>query len=366
MNLNSYMPVNIISGKGCVRKNSKVFSAYGSRCIIITGGNSAKQCGALADVEAALKENGIEYSVFDGITQNPYTADCHKAGSLARERKADFIVGIGGGSPLDAAKAVAVFATNPELSHSDIYDMKHKNKPLRFILVGTTSGTGSEVTGVSVLTNSDNGMKKSIGGLYSEISFCDYSYTLSVPYNVTVSTAIDAFAHVVEGYFSSMSSLLSDIHAEKAFSMLKNGLKHFFDNGTLPDENMRQELYTASVVAGLALNITGACFPHTMGYVLTEDFGIPHGRACGAFLVDYIHMAAEHKPEKAEKMFEIMETSENELCDMIEKLSDIDISMTSEQIDGYVSRWVDPVKNFSRTPGNFTSDTARNLLEKYL
>jgi alcohol dehydrogenase class IV len=261
---------------------------------------------------------------------------------------------------------VAIYATNPELKHSDIYEMAHKNKPLPFILVGTTAGTGSEVTGVSVLTNSDNGMKKSIGGMYSEVSFCDYSYTLSVPYDVTVSTAIDALAHVVEGYFSSMSSLVSEMYSEKAFSMLKNAIRHFYDNGTLPDENMRQELYTASVIAGLALNITGACFPHTMGYVLTEDFGIPHGRACGAFLVDYIHMAAEQEPVKAERMFEIMETTESELCDMIEKLSEINISMTPEQIDSYVSRWVDPVKNFSRTPGNFTSDTARKLLEKYL
>lgn len=366
MNLTSYMPVKIISGKNCVSENSSIFTQFGKRCLIVTGGNSAKECGALADVENVLKKNDIEYSVFDGITQNPYTSDCHKAGCVAREMRAEFVVGIGGGSPLDASKAVAVFAANPELNHSDIYNMSYKNKPLPFILVGTTAGTGSEVTGVSVLTNSDNGMKKSIGGLYAAVSFCDYSYTCTVPYSVTVSTALDAFAHVVEGYFSSMSSDLSDIYAEKAFSVLNTAFRHFYNIGTLPDEAMREELYSASLIAGLALNITGACFPHTMGYILTEDFSIPHGRACAVFLTDFIHISAQNKPEKAEKLFAVMDMTEAELCNVIDNLADVRIEMTQQQIDGYVSRWKDPVKNFSRTPGNFTSDTARKLLEKFI
>lgn len=364
MKLDSYMPVKIISGRNCVVKNADVFSAYGKRCLIVTGGNSAKICGALADVENALKMNKVEYTLFDGISQNPYTADCYRAGCAARKFDADFVVGIGGGSPLDATKAVSVFAANPQLSHTEIYKMNFKSPPLPFILVGTTAGTGSEVTGVSVLTNSDNGQKKSIGGLYSEVSFCDYGYTCSVPYDVTVSTALDAFAHVVEGYFSTESTFLSDIYAEKAFSMLKNGLKYLYKNSRLPDEMMRKELYVASVIAGLALNITGACFPHTMGYVLTEDFAVPHGKACGTFLSEYIRIASENLPEKATRLFDLMNMTEDELCNMIESLADVKVSMSDGQIESYVSRWTDPVKNFSRTPGNFTSDTAKKLLEK--
>lgn len=366
MNINSYMPVQVISGKNCLKENFSVLENIGKRCLIVTGGSSAKKSGALSDAVEVLDKLGIFYNVFDGITENPFTADCHRAGEMASGMNADFILGIGGGSPLDASKAVAIFAANPVLSPSDIYLRKYDNDPLPVVLIGTTSGTGSEVTGVAVLTDSSTGMKKSISGhdCYAKISFCDYTYTQSMPYSVTVSTALDAFAHACESYFSSVANNLSDVYAEKAFAMLRNGLVHFFDKKSLPDEELRQELYIASIFAGLCLNITGTCFPHTMGYILTEDFSIPHGRACAAFIPEFIRISAEKLPEKANKLFDITGMNENELCNVITVLSDINIKITPEQMEKYSHRWSDPLKNFSRTPGIFSSGTAVELLKK--
>ncbi len=367
MNISSYMPVQIINGKGCVSTNYHLFEKMGKSCLIVTGGNSAKKCGALDDVINVLVKRGISYTVFDGITENPQTADCHRAGEKAREIDADFIIGIGGGSPLDASKAVAIYAANPELAPADIYLRKYDSKPLPVVLVGTTSGTGSEVTGVSVLTDSSVNLKKSISGpdCYSVVSFCDYTYTTTMPYAVTVSTALDAFAHAVEAYFSSTANDISDVYAEKAFSMLRTGLLHFYNNKTLPDESLREELYTASLFAGLCLNITGTCFPHTMGYILTEDFGIAHGRACAAFIPDFIRISAENMPQKAQKLFDIMGMDCHTLCNLVETLADINITINSEQMAKYENRWTDPVKNFSRTPGNFTSATAVDILKRW-
>lgn len=366
MNINSYMPVQVISGKGCLKENYTLLENMGKSCLIVTGGSSAKKSGALSDAVEALEKLGISYSVFDGITENPYTADCHKAGDMARETGADFILGIGGGSPLDASKAVAIYASNPALSPADIYLRKYDNEPLPVVLAGTTAGTGSEVTGVAVLTDISTGMKKSISGhdCYAKISFCDYSYTVTMPYSVTVSTALDAFAHACESYFSSVANDLSDVYAEKAFEMLSGGLLHFLNNKSLPDEEMRQQLYIASIFAGLCLNITGTCFPHTMGYILTEDFSIPHGRACAAFIPEFIRISSENMPEKAQKLFGILGMSEDKLCSMITTLADINIKITPEQMEKYSHRWSDPLKNFSRTPGLFTSDTAVDLLKK--
>ncbi len=366
MNISSYMPVQIISGKGCLKENFRLLKDMGKSCLIVTGGNSAKKCGALKDAVEALEKCEISYSIFDGITENPQTVDCHSAGKTARDVSADFILGIGGGSPLDASKAIAIYASNPDLSPADIYLRKYDNKPLSVVLVGTTSGTGSEVTGVSVLTDSSVGLKKSISGhdCYSVISFCDYTYTMTMPYSVTVSTTLDAFAHAVEAYFSSTANDISDVYAEKAFSMLRTGLLHFYNNKSLPDESLREELYNASIFAGLCLNITGTCFPHTMGYILTEDFGIAHGRACAAFIPEFIRISAKNMSCKAKKLFDIMGMDCDTLCNLIETLSDINIKITPEQMEKYSHRWSDPVKNFSRTPGNFTSDTAVNLLKK--
>ena len=193
----SFMPARIFSGAGCLRAHADALLLLGKKCLIVTGGSSAKKSGALFDASAVLDELKIEYGVFDKIGENPLTRSCHDAGAAARGLGAEFIIGIGGGSPLDAAKAVAIYASNEELSPSDIYLRKYKNAPLPVVLIGTTSGTGSEVTGVSVLTNSDTGYKKSISGpdCYSVISFCDYKYTCSMPMSVTVSTALDAFCH---------------------------------------------------------------------------------------------------------------------------------------------------------------------------
>lgn len=367
MNITSYMPVQIVSGKGCLKENYKLLENMGKSCLIVTGGSSAKKSGASDDAVEVLEKLGISYSVFDGITENPYTADCHRAGERAREIGADFILGIGGGSPLDASKAVAIYASNPDLTPDDIYLRKYDNKPLPVVLIGTTSGTGSEVTGVAVLTDSSTGLKKSISGhdCYAVVSFCDYTYTETMPYSVTVSTALDAFAHACEAYFSSTANDLSDVCAEKAFRMLRTGLLHFFNTKSLPDEALREELYNASLFAGLCLNITGTCFPHTMGYILTEDFGIAHGRACAAFIPDFIRISAEHMSVKAQKLFDIMGMDCDALCSLIDDLADINIKIGDEQMEKYSHRWNDPVKNFSRTPGSFTSDTAVNILKRY-
>ena len=208
MKFDVFMPVRVISGKGAVRANAAVLCGFGEKCLIVTGGASAKSSGALEDCVFALKSAHVAYEIFSGIEPNPQTAACFQAGVLAREIGAQFIVGIGGGSPMDAAKAIAVYAANPEMDELAVYSRAVPAKALPVLLIGTTAGTGSEVTGVSVLTNSVTGKKKSISGAdcYAAVSFCDYSYTLSAPPAVTVSTALDAFAHAAESYLASSAN----------------------------------------------------------------------------------------------------------------------------------------------------------------
>ena len=128
---------------------------------------------------------------------------------------------------------------------------------------------------------------------------------------------------------------------------------------------MRETLYSASLFAGLCLNITGTCFPHTMGYILTEDFNIPHGRACAAFTPDLLVLADKHMSEKCGKMCSIMKMSLPQLTDVIKTLADINIEISDEQMEKYSHRWTDPQKNFSRTPGEFTSKSAAEILKRY-
>lgn len=366
MDFNIYMPARIISGDNCVIKNSAVFRNLGEKCLVVTSRTSAKKSGALDDVITALNNENIVYSVFDEITENPLVSIVIKAGEKAREYGAEFIIGIGGGSPLDASKAVAICAENPDYDIKGLYARAIPSKALPVILVGTTSGTGSEVTGVSVLTNDEDGMKKSISGAdcYAAVSFLDPKYTYSMNYDITVSTALDAFAHAVEGWFSPLCSDLPTQYGKMALPLIYNGLKYLDETKNLPDEKLREDLYYGSIYAGLELNVCGAAFPHTVGYVLTENFGIPHGKACTAFMPYLLEKAKNFKNERYCELLEILGDSEENVIGVIKRLTNVkNLSMTDEQIKEWCSRWNNGNKNFDKTPGGFTKDEAEKVLK---
>lgn len=362
---NAFMPVRLISGKNCVAENAAILSSFGKKCLIVTGKSSAKLSGALDDAVSALESQGIAYSVFDEISQNPLASSVINGGAAAREFGAGFILGIGGGSPLDSAKAIALCAANPQFDIDGLYNRKIPSPALPVVLIGTTSGTGSEVTGVSVLTNDKNMTKKSISGAdcYAAVSFLDPRYTYSVGFNSTVSTALDAFAHATESRFSPKCGLLARQYCNTALPLIYKGLCELRDGGTEPSEATRDNLYYGSIWAGMALNICGAAFPHTVGYILTENFGIPHGKACTAFFEPFIKKAKSAAPEVYADYLKAVGTDEETLIELIKSLTDVrGLEMTDAQISEWCARYSGGVKNFLNTPGGYTQSEAETNL----
>ncbi|MBR1811355.1 MAG: iron-containing alcohol dehydrogenase [Clostridia bacterium] len=361
MNINQYMPVRVISGKNALEKAAGEIAVLGARCLIVTGGSAAQKSGALADTVALLTSLHISYAIFDQIGQNPLTAVCCAAGAAARAMQADFLIGIGGGSPLDATKAAALYASNPEISDNEIYARRGQMRPpIPYVLIGTTAGTGSEVTGVSVLTNTENGRKKSISGAlcYARLAICDPKYTESAPYGVTVSTALDAFAHAAESYLSTASNRLSEGYALQALPMVWNGLKFIYETKKTPDAALREQLYYGSIFAGLAINITGTLFPHTVGYLLTEQRGIPHGRACTAFAPALFDIYERRASDKLQTLLRRLDTEKETLLAVIDALTDVHVSFTPEELSAEQARFTGKINNFLRTPGGFTAADA--------
>ncbi len=359
----------IIYGENCIKENSNLFSSYGKACLIVTSKSGAVKSGALSDVTEILTEQGIVYTVFNEIKENPLVSSVIKGGEVAREFNADFIIGIGGGSPLDAAKAIAICAENPEFDIDGLYNRKIPSKALPVILVGTTSGTGSEVTGVSVLTNDNTMQKKSISGIdcYAALAFCDSKYTYSMSYDVTVSTALDAFAHASESYLSNSTTTLSDYYAEKAIPLLYRGLKILSEENVQITETLRENLFKGSIYAGLALNITGACFPHTVGYILTEEFSVPHGKACTALFSYFLRKVKRFNIEKELRFLRLCGENSNEIDNTIKRITNVKINATEEEIENYCKRFDGVnIKNFNNTPGGFTKDEAVKALKELI
>ena len=360
-----FVTPKVYSGKECVRNNANVFAGYGKKCLIVTSKSGAIKSGALDDVCDALKQNGISYNVYNEISENPLVSTVIEGGKIAREFGADFIIGIGGGSPLDASKAVAICAMNPEYDIDGLYNRKNPSKALPVILVGTTSGTGSEVTGVSVLTNDKTMQKKSIGGAdcYATVSFFDAKYTYSMNYETNVTTSLDAFAHAVEGYFSPKCTEYPKMYAEKAIKCLFNGINTLYETKCIPNENVRDELYLGSIYAGLELNVCGAGFPHTVGYVLTEEFNVPHGKACTAFMPLYLQKAKREDAEKFHEFLRCVGVNEFKLIEIIKALTNVKIEASDEQIQTWCLRWKDGNKNFDNSPGGFDYKQAEQAIK---
>lgn len=362
--MNFYMPARIYTGSGSFYQHRDEVRALGRRCLIVTGASSAKKCGAFDDAAEAFLAVGIEYTVYDKIAQNPALASCMEAGRIANEFKADFVLGIGGGSAMDAAKAAAVFASNPTLSEKDFYDRKWENDPLPIVLIGTTSGTGSEVTNVAVLTDSKQ-RKHSIHDdrMYSAMSFGDPKYTMTLPASVTLSTGIDVLAHAAESYFSKKSNEISRAFSVRAISLLVPNLRSAAEGRTLT-AGQRAELYEASILGGLAICVTGTVFAHNVGYYLTENYHIPHGTASAAFLPELLEHAGKADAAYTGKFYSALGMSESELLSVIElAMPELDVSMTAEEIEAALPRWENN-NSVMNTIGTVTADAIRSILIK--
>ncbi len=350
MNASFYMPTRVFFGEHALVKNKNAI-ALGKHALIVTGAHSAKASGALDEVTAVLRDFGIGYTVFDKIRENPPLLTCFEGGKLASEIGADFVIGIGGGSPLDAAKAIAAFASNQGIEPMDIYDeQKRQNPTLPIIAIPTTAGTGSEVNYYSVLTLPDGERKKTFkaSDAWPCAAFVDPRYTYSLSHSSTVSTALDAFAHALESYLSPKSTVFSEqaalFAAKELWDVLSQAPAVF-------TPEMREQLFAAATAAGMAISVTGTGFPHPMGYSITLLDGIPHGKACAVFAGDYIEYNEKTQvgKERIAAFAAHVGTTPKLMKALLPGLAGVELSFTEEEIDRRV-KLISGAGNYVNSP----------------
>ena len=359
MNLNFHMPVRLISGEYAVRDNASAL-ALGTHALIVTGRRSAVASGALADVTAALDAQGIAYTVFSRITENPLASTCREGGALCRQLGADFVIGIGGGSALDAAKAIAAFAVCPDADEIGLYTAEiPASGMLPIAAVPTTAGTGSEANPYAILTLPGGAKKKTfkhIPGSYPKVAFVDPRYTYSLGENYTVSTALDALAHAMESYLSPKSDDISEMMALYAARHIWDVLFCGADGEGQRDAGgftpvQRHRLSLAACAAGIAINKTGTGFPHPLGYSITLSEGVPHGCACGAFAGAYIrcNLRTELGAFRLNRFASFLETTPEEMARRIPEKANVKLTLSREQIEEHIDR-VAGAGNYANSP----------------
>lgn len=285
------MPVLVYEEKDCVKNHAAELAGLGKKAMIVTGRYSAKENGSLSDVQAALDSQGTAYIVFDGVEENPSVETVMKARTIGIQEQADFVIGIGGGSPMDAAKAIALMIANADKDTAFLDEKGQAAACLPVAAVPTTCGTGSEVTGVSVLTRHDRQTKASIAHkIYPQLALVDAKYLAAAPEQVLRNTAADAFAHLVESYLNTNATDYSRMFVREGL-MVWSRSKDIFSGKRKPSMEDFRNMMNASTYAGMAIAHTGTALPHGLSYYVTYELGIAHGKACAYFLAGYVREA---------------------------------------------------------------------------
>ncbi len=289
-------------GAGKVAQLGSIAAAMGAKKALVVTDKGIVKTGLITRIETPLKEAGIGYKVFDEVEPNPLDRIVEKGAALAREMKADVIIGVGGGSSIDSAKGVSLLVTNPggirDYQIKSPEDFKKlKVHPLPLITVPTTSGTGTEGNFWSIITHTENWSKMAIGGpavypggpcVAAKVAIDDPLLTVSLPPFQTACTGLDAFAHHYDAYTANLANPISDALSEYSIKLIRNFLPIAYTNGK--DVEAREMMMLASLLGGISFANSDCSGVHCLAEALGGMYGNPprpviaHGLACSLFL----------------------------------------------------------------------------------
>lgn len=340
------MPTEVFFGKDCIKNNKDRFGKCGKRAYVITYKLPGRHY-ALEDVTSVLDELGISYFVETEIEENPCVETIVRAAEKGLREQADFLVAIGGGAPIDAAKAIGVMMNNPGMEPLDLF----KNPDLTslpIIAVPTTAGTGAEVAHWSVITRFDTQTKQAITPwVHPKYAFLDATYLMSMPTRLTRATALDALGHCIESYVSTAGNPYSRGLCEIAFGYFAKTVDAL-RAGEFPYE-IREYQMLISMLGGLANNQTGTCLPHGMSYALTHNKHIPHGLACGLLEGEYLRIFKDKT--QVNKIVEMCGfRSVDDFAAFIAGILDVNVEITPQEIEAYAREFAAQKHRFVRHP----------------
>ncbi|HOO91124.1 MAG TPA: iron-containing alcohol dehydrogenase [Syntrophales bacterium] len=283
-----YLPTKLVYEIGAIQsKLVDEIKMLGAASVLIVTDKGVVNAGLLHDVEATLNKAGIPYQIFDDVEPNPSTDTCYKSAEAAKSAKADILLAVGGGSPMDVAKATAILVTNG--GNLDDYEGADKfaKNPIPFIAIPTTAGTGSEVTPYAVITIRKRNYKMTIlsNRLLPQVAILDPMVVTSLPPHVAASTGIDAFVHAFESFINRVASPVTDAYGAEAMRLIGKYLRLFVANRQ--NKEAAAGMMIASNLAGVAFAIARLGNVHAMAHPLGGFFNVPHGVA-NAILLPHV------------------------------------------------------------------------------
>ena len=330
------LPRDVYHGKGALEA---LKTLEGKRAIICTGGGSMRRGGFLQKVEDYLKEAGMEVELFEGIESDPSVETVMKGAEAMSKFQPDWIVAIGGGSPIDAAKAMWIKYEYPETTFEDmckVFGLPKLRTKAHFCAISSTSGTATEVTAFSIITDYNKGIKYPIADfeITPDVAIVDPELTHTMPHKLVAHTGMDAMTHAIEAYVSTANCDYTDALAIHAIEMIQESLVKSYND----DEASRDEMHNAQCLAGMAFSNALLGIVHSMAHktgAVFADYGahIIHGAANAMYLpkviafnakdpvakkrygviADYMHLGGSNDDEKVELLIKYLRKMNDDL-----------------------------------------------------
>lgn len=290
----------IFFGKGIIEEIGQISKPFGKKVLLVTGNNDTVLGKTYKRISTILQDNGMQVFQFEGVIPNPTTESVNSGVAMARENNVDLVIGIGGGSAMDTAKAIAMAAVNP----GEAWDYLFFKKPqptntLPMIAVSTTSGTGSQVTQVAVMTETATQTKSAIFNnlIYPKVAIIDPELMLSLPPRITASTGFDAFCHSFESYLNVNGSPYTDLISLEGIRYAVRFLRRAVADGS--DIEAREGMAWADTLGGLAIANAGVTLPHGIGMTISGHCPqISHGESLALTYPSFTRFTMPYAVEK--------------------------------------------------------------------
>ncbi len=359
-----YMPTIILEEDNVVFSSEQIFKKLGKKALIVTGRSSAKKSGALGDVLDVLTKCDIGYEVFDEVRENPLIVQAFNGAIKGID--CDFVIGIGGGSPMDTAKGIAVLIKNGVEDYIDKLFGKKDYDAVPVVAIPTTAGTGSEVTPYSIFTDEQKNTKVGMARrVFPKYALIDVKYFLSMPKKVRISTVVDAMTHAVESFVSTGSNFYSKLYSEKAMELFGEYKEYLFEDSIEPE--IFKHFVRAATLAGIAISQTGTSLPHSLGYPLTFYYSVPHGVANGIFISEYLKVCVEDDVEKVlvATDFDSLDELGDYLVKVIKQVTP-NLKISDEEIMKYCETMMQNTRKLKNHKGEVRFDDVLTIYRKSL
>jgi len=278
------IPPVIITGSGTSEQVGEESGKLGIKKGLIVTDEVLCELGALEGIKQALTQSRVQFAVYNGVSTEPTVEFVQEGLQAYRENQCDFLIAVGGGSPMDTAKAIAVMVTNAGSieDYQGLGKIPKKGRPI--IAIPTTAGTGSEVTPFTIITDTRRNIKMLIGSpfLIPEVAIVDPLLTLTLPQDITVATGIDALTHAIEAYVSLKAQSMSDIFCLSAIRLISRNLRPAWINGQ--DIEAREKTMLGALQAGIAFGNSSVALVHGMARPVGAYFHVRHGASNAALL----------------------------------------------------------------------------------